>query len=174
MWRLRAVGRTFRYGVTTAIEEANGEVLTSPRGSRVYDVAQAQIPVPHQDDSPRLEEVEDYRPLSSDSDDEDEPYLDAVRHVLEIDIAGVVPQDVQVFRSGMDTPTGSLPVTPGTTLEELDTGAAGSSRGTEWGELEAPNKVHSSTELPLPKLWQLQSSIPPRLARSGLANLGRS
>ena len=78
IWRLRVVGRTFRYGVASAYERAQGARLVE-RGGRdtpVYDLSQARVPMPQ--------------------DEEDDPTLDQVRHVDFREDWGPPLQDLQL------------------------------------------------------------------------------
>ena len=62
IWLLRAVGRTFRYGVAFAYERARGVRLTdgTGRGVPVYDISQArwQPPMQENDDDPTIDQVQ--------------------------------------------------------------------------------------------------------------------
>ena len=80
IWRLRAVARTFRYGVASAYERARGIRLTRGTGdvARVYDIAHADVPGPAEED-PELD-------------------IDGVRHVLPEEYQGPPIQDVRLWR----------------------------------------------------------------------------
>ena len=79
VWRMRALGRTFRYGVASAYEKALGISLTQDPAGRVraYDIGQAYLAGPHFP--------------------EDDPAVDEVRHVPPNEDIGPMPQDLQVF-----------------------------------------------------------------------------
>ena len=77
---LRAVGRTFRYGVASAYERAKGIQLTERTGRAipVYDISQARL------QGPELE-------------GEDDPTIDQIRHVDPNEEVGSPLQDVQLW-----------------------------------------------------------------------------
>ena len=106
VWRLRAVARTFRYGVASAYEKARGIRLTrGPGGSmRVYDLARADIP----------------RDEEGGSED-----IDEVRHVPPEEYQWPPVQDVPLWReessaSQTDSPWESLTSSTESSISEAD------------------------------------------------------
>ena len=77
VWYLRAVGRTFRYGVASSYERAQGARLLpgNGRGGQVYDIAQARISAtPEEEEDANIDQVrhvdamKDWTPWAQDVD----------------------------------------------------------------------------------------------------------
>ena len=88
VWRLRAVARTFRYGIAFACERARGEGLRTPWGVAIDTLGPGR---------PIVEAPRGSEPIA-DPQVDDDPTIDEVRHVHpdEIPRDGIV--DVQMFQ----------------------------------------------------------------------------
>ena len=107
VWRMRALGRTFRYGVASAYEKAVGGL--HPRGEI--------------DEGPRGISTQDQPAEVPEVDVGDDPTVDQVRHVPDYEELGEPLQAVQLFRAEPDESSESEWTDASTTTSGLSEGS---------------------------------------------------